>query len=230
MRGGVLPKVRAKRSANERQATGSGLGYQPPIERRLAADGGEVPGAGAEQLHFRRVEARIGDDRTDLRQRFLAAGEEQRIDRRLRVLGALDRLDDALGRGQHAVGAQRIPLDDGDRAAAALYGAAESGFDDGAVGVVRDQRGVAALTLRGGVRHDALGFLLGEEADEVDALPGDLRVVGEGEHGHVGLARDGRDARDRLRQQRADDDLGAFLDGGIGGRAGARGRCRRRPW
>ena len=32
----------------------------------LASDGGEVPGAGAEQLHLRDVEPGIGDDRTDL--------------------------------------------------------------------------------------------------------------------------------------------------------------------
>ena len=146
------------------------------------------------------------------------------------LVAALDGFDDALGRRQHAVGGQRIALDDGDGAAVALHRAAERRLDDGAVGVIGNESGEAAFALRGGVGNDAVGLLLGEEADEIDALPGNLRVVGEGEHRHVRLAGDGRDALHRLRQQRADDDLGAFLDGFVGGGARARRRCRRRPW
>ena len=81
MRGGAVPKVRAKRSENERQAIGSELGYQPPTNAASRPIDGEIPGAGAQQLHLRRIEPRIGDDRADLRQRFLPARQEQRVDR-----------------------------------------------------------------------------------------------------------------------------------------------------
>jgi hypothetical protein len=55
---------------------------------------------------------------------------------------------------------------------------------------------------RGGEGDDAIDFLLGQEAHEIDALAGDLAVVGEGEHGDAGLLCDRSGTLDRIGEQR----------------------------
>ena len=68
------------------------------------------------------------------------------------------------------------------------------------------------LPLRDGVVDDALDVGLRQEAQQIDAARGDVGVGRERDHRNVALARDCADRADRLREQRAEDDLGAFVD------------------
>ena len=99
-----------------------------------------------------------------------------------------------------------------DLAVAPRHRLLEGGFDHGAVRIIRDQGGVGAFPGRGGILHDAIDVGFRQEAQQIDAR---------GRHIGVGRKRDDRDVArprhlpddaDRLRKQRPEDDLGAFVE------------------
>ena len=96
---------------------------------------------------------------------------------------------------------------------------------DLAVGVVRHQGGEIPPALRGGVSDNARDVLLDHETQQEDTVAGSLAIIGKGENRHVGGAGDGSCGLDRSRHQRAEDDLGAFLDGFLGSGPSAFGRA-----
>ena len=68
------------------------------------------------------------------------------------------------------------------------------------------------LPLRDGEIDDAPDVGLRQEAQQIDAARGDAGVGRERDHRNVAGARDRADRAHRLREQRTDDDLGAFVD------------------
>ncbi len=106
----------------------------------------------------------------------------------------------------------RIALERDDLAAAARHRLLERRFDHRAVGIVRDQRREGALSGRGGILHDALDIGFRQEAQQIDAARGDIGVGRERDDRHVARARHLADDADRLREQRPEDDLGAFVE------------------
>jgi hypothetical protein len=91
-----------------------------------------------------------------------------------------------------------------------LHIAIERGRDVIAIGVLRHECGEIGPALRGGIGHDPLDFVFGLEAQKINAVSGDAAIRRKRNDGHAAVARNRRHRRDRLREQRPQNDLRAF--------------------
>ena len=87
----------------------------------------------------------------------------------------------------------------------------ERGLDHIAIGVVGHQRRKGSLAGSGGVIDDAVDVGLRQEAQEIHAAAGDAGIGRERNHGHAAGARELRGRGNRKREQRSENDLGAFV-------------------
>ena len=131
------------------------------------------------------------------------------------------RLRHALDRLGHLARIERIFLQRQYAAAAARDFLLERGFHHRAIGVVRHQRGKRSFSTRNGEVDDAPHVALRQEAQEVDAARRHAGVGGKRDHRNAARAGDLADGAHGLREQRADDDLGALVERLL--RAGLRG-------
>ena len=147
----------------------------------------------------------LGDQHLrDVGHRVAAVGEEQRIGRAARLGHVARRTAMRLCR--------RIVLERDDVAAAACNLLLERRFHHIAIGIVGNQRGEGALPDAGGILHDARYVGFRQEAQQIDAARRHVGVGREGDDRNIARARDLPDDADRLRKQRAENDLGAFVE------------------
>ena len=111
---------------------------------------------------------------------------------------------------RHAGRIGRIAFERDDAAAAPRHRLLEGSLDHRAIGIVRHHRRERTLAARHRVIDDAMHVGLRQEAQEIDAARRDIGVGRERDHRHAARPRDLADSADRLREQRADDDRGAF--------------------
>ena len=88
----------------------------------------------------------------------------------------------------------------------------ERGFDHIAVGIVGQQRRERFLSGSGRVIDDPVDVGLGQEAQQIDAAPGDAGIGRERDHRNAARARQLRGRRHRGREQRTQNDLGALAE------------------
>ena len=138
------------------------------------------------------------------RHRVRAVGNEDRV----RVLRRLRH--DVRLRGQLRCRAELIALQRHDARALARGDLLERRLDHRAVGILRQHRRERALAVGDREIDDAVDVGLRQEAEQIDAARRDAHVGRECDHRHAAGARHLADRLNRLREQRPDDDLGAF--------------------
>ena len=205
-----LAAVAGPVAPRERAETGRiGRGEDAAIER----GGGEqlrvVPQAGADELLAGEVHPRCRQRLEHLRHRVGGIRQEHRV-------GLHGRAGDA-PRGFRVL-AGRVALQPDDASADDRHGLAEGGLDHRAIGIVRDQPDEGAPPDGGGVAHAALDVGLRQEAEQVDALRGDVGVGGEADQRHAALPGDLSGGGDRMGEERADDGARALVQRLLGGR------------
>ena len=119
----------------------------------------------------------------------------------------------------------RIVLERDDLAAAASDILLERRFDHRSIRIVGNQRRVGSLPGRGGILHDARHVRFRQEAQQIDAARRHIGVGGKGDDRNVARARDLPDDAHRLREQRAEDQFGAFVERLLRGQPRAVGRA-----
>ncbi len=107
---------------------------------------------------------------------------------------------------------RRIFRNADDAAALAADGLLEGGLHHIAIGIVGQQRGEGSLADAGGIVDDPVDVGFRQEAQEIDAAAGDARIGRERDHRYAAGAGQLRRRRNRQREQRAEDDLGAFVE------------------
>ena len=88
----------------------------------------------------------------------------------------------------------------------------EGGLHHIAIGIVGQQRRKRSLADAGGIFDDPVDVGFRQEAQEIDAAAGDARIGRERDHRYAAGARQLRGRRNRQRKQRAQNDLGAFVE------------------
>ena len=180
-------------------------GEPAAFKRSVRHDARIVPQTGAEQLNALGVDAVLRQRLHHLRHGVGAVGDEDVVD-------AAGSLRDAARRFGHTRGILRIFFQHDDAAAAARNFLLQRGFDHRAIGIVGQHRRERAFAARGRVIDDAPHVGLRQETQEIDAARRDAGVGRERDHRNVAGARHGADGANRLRKQRTDDQLGAFVE------------------
>ncbi len=125
----------------------------------------------------------------------------------------VEALGDAADRRRHGGLVVRIALQRDDLAAAVPGdGLLEGRLDHGAVGIVGNEGGEGMLARGGGVLDDAVDVRFRQETQQIDAAGGDIGVGREGDDRDIARTRHLADEADRLRKQRAENDLGALVE------------------
>ena len=164
-----------------------------------------LPQAGAEELHALGIDAACDQGLHDRGHGVGAVGNENGI-------GQLRRLRDVAHRSLHLRPVGRIALERDDPAAPPRHDLLERRLHHAAIGIVGNERGDRPFVLRDGIADDAVDVGLGKKAQQIDPARGDVAVGRERDHRHVARPRGPADRTDREREQRAQDDLGAFVE------------------
>lgn len=91
------------------------------------------------------------------------------------------------------------------------------------IGVLRNERREIRAAMSRGVANDALHLVFRLEAQKIDAITAHAAIGRKTDDRHAAVACDGRNGRDRLREQRANDDFRTLIQklaGRIGGSLG----------
>ncbi len=217
MRGGAEPNFARYFSLKVWKPAGSGPGNQPPAagSRRHTAGSFHWPEPTSCTVS-RETPGRL-ERRQDRRQRLRALRHEHRVGLPRRAAGHRRDLGDRL------LEALRVAVagDVDDPAAGPRRRLAQRPVDDVAIGARRQDRREVPLALPGGVGDHPLDVGLGQEAQEIDAGGGDVRIGGEADHRHVRLPRHLARPLHRGGGQRADDEPGVLLHRALRGGRGA---------
>jgi hypothetical protein len=104
----------------------------------------------------------------------------------------------------------RVAFERDDATAPSRHRLLECSFNHRTISIVGNHGRERALAARYRVIDDAMRIGLRQEAQEINAASGDIRVGRKGDHGNAARPRHLRRCADRLREQRPDDDRGAF--------------------